>query len=133
MSLSEPDKVYELQEVMDNGMRVYKDEEDNTFFQQDLDSPLVSEADAGGRKAFMTKCDEKLRDWEGRAKKRMREGFGNLYPGLFCLAGFHGLQYHSGNCLNILICIQAVPPTYPQIQPLFLLPVGYLPFLFNLG
>ena len=81
VSLSEPDKVYELQEVMDNGMRVYKDEEDNTFFQQDLDSPLVSEADAGGRKAFMTKCDEKLRDWEGRAKKRMREGFDPLPPG----------------------------------------------------
>ena len=84
VSLSEPDKVYELQEVMDNGMRVYKDEEDNTFFQQDLDSPLVSEADAGGRKAFMTKCDEKLRDWEGRAKKRMREGFDPLPPGGGC-------------------------------------------------
>ena len=82
--MSEPDKVYELQEVMDNGMRVYKDEEDNTFFQQDLDSPLVSEADAGGRKAFMTKCDEKLRDWEGRAKKRMREGFDPLPPGGGC-------------------------------------------------
>ena len=53
VSLREPDKVYELQVVMANGMRIYKNEEGRTFFQQDLDSPLVSEEEAGGKMAFM--------------------------------------------------------------------------------
>ena len=78
VSLREPDKVYELQEVMTNGMRVYKDEEGKTFFQQDLDSPLVSEEDAGGKKAFMALCDKKLEEWEAKVLERRREGFINI-------------------------------------------------------
>ena len=81
VSLREPDKVYELQEVMANGMRVYKDEEGKTFFQQDLDSPLVSEEDAGGRKAFMAMCDERKKEWEEKVLERRREGFAPLPPG----------------------------------------------------
>ena len=81
VSLREPDKVYELQEVMANGMRVYKDEEGKTFFQQDLDSPLVSEENAGGKKAFMAMCDEKMREWKEKVQERRREGFAPLPPG----------------------------------------------------
>ena len=72
VSLREPDKVYELQEVMANGMRVYKDEEGKTFFHQDLDSPLVSEENAGGKKAFMAMCDEKMREWKEKVQERRR-------------------------------------------------------------
>ena len=75
MSLHEPDKVYELQEVMDNGMRVYKDEESKTYFQQDLDCPLVSEEEAGGKEAFMALCDKRLEEWKTKVLKRRRNGF----------------------------------------------------------
>ncbi len=75
MSLHEPDKVYELQEVMDNGMRVYKDEESKTYFQQDLDCPLVSEEEAGGKNAFMALCDKRLEEWKTKVLERRRNGF----------------------------------------------------------
>ncbi len=75
VSLREPDKVYELQEVMANGMRIYKDEEGRTFFQQDLDSPLVSEEEAGGKMAFMALCDKKKKEWEEKVLERRREGW----------------------------------------------------------
>ena len=78
VSLREPDKVYELQEVMENGMRVYKDEEGKTFFQQDLDSSLVSEEEAGDKKAFMAQCDRKKEEWEEKVLERRREGFINI-------------------------------------------------------
>ena len=75
MSLHEPDKVYELQEVMDNGMRVYKDEESKTYFQQDLDCPLVSEEEAGGKNAFMALCEKRLEEWKAIVGERRRNGF----------------------------------------------------------
>ena len=75
VSLREPDKVYELQEVMANGMRIYKDEEGRTFFQQDLDSPLVSEEEAGGKMAFMALCDKKKKEWEEKVLERRRKGW----------------------------------------------------------
>ena len=78
VSLREPDKVYELQEVMENGMRVYKDEEGKTFFQQDLDCPLVSKEEAGGKKAFMALCDKRLEEWKAKVLERRREGFINI-------------------------------------------------------
>lgn len=63
VSLSSPEKVYRLQEVMYNDMRIYKDETGETYFQQDLDHPLVSETEAGGRQAFMSYCDKKKEEW----------------------------------------------------------------------
>lgn len=74
VSLRDPDKVYELHEVKSNGMRVYKDEADRTYFQQDLDSPLVSKEEAGGMKAFMEMCDERLEEWKKKVWKRRRDG-----------------------------------------------------------
>ena len=75
VSLHEPDKVYELQEVMDNGMRVYKDEKGKTYFQQDLDCPLVSKEEAGDKKAFMALCDKRLEEWKTKVLERRRNGF----------------------------------------------------------
>ena len=78
VSLREPDKVYELQEVMENGMRVYKDEDGKTFFQQDPDCPLVNEEKAGGKKAFMALCDKRKKEWEEKVMERRRDGFINI-------------------------------------------------------
>ena len=75
VSLGEPDKVYELQEVMASGMRVYKDEEGKKFFQQDPDSPLVSEAKAGGKRAFMALCEKRQEEWKRKVEERRRDGF----------------------------------------------------------
>ena len=75
VSLSNPDKVYELQEVMDNGMRVYKDENGKTYFQQDLDSPLVSKEEAGGKEAFKALCDKRLEEWKTKVLERRKNGF----------------------------------------------------------
>ena len=75
VSLHEPDKVYELQEVMDNGMRVYKDEKGKTYFQQDLDCPLVGEEEAGGKEAFMALCDKRQEEWKTKVLERRRNGF----------------------------------------------------------
>ena len=75
VSLREPDKVYELQEVMDSGMRVYKDEKGMTFFQQDLDSPLVSKEEVGDKKAFMALCDAKKAEWKKKVWERRGSGF----------------------------------------------------------
>ena len=63
VSLSSPEKVYRLQEVMYNDMRIYKDETGTIYFQQDPDHPLVSETEAGGRQAFMSYCDKKKEGW----------------------------------------------------------------------
>ena len=89
VSLREPDKVYELQEVTAGGMRVYKDEAGKTFFQQDLDSPLVSEEAAGGKQAFMAVCAERQEEWERKAEERRREGFVPIdaATGGWCLSG----------------------------------------------
>ena len=78
VSLREPDKVYELQEVMENGMRVYKDEDGKTFFQQDPDCPLVNEEKARGKKAFMALCDKRKKEWEEKVMERRRDGFINI-------------------------------------------------------
>ena len=75
VSLREPDRVYELQEVMAGGMRVYKDETGKRFFQQDLDSPLVSEAEAGGKRAFMALCEKRQEEWKAKVRERRRNGF----------------------------------------------------------
>ena len=63
VSLSRPDKVYKLQEVMYNDMRIYKDGAGKTYFQQDLDHPLIGETEAGGRQAFMAYCDKRKEEW----------------------------------------------------------------------
>ena len=75
VSLHEPDKVFELQEVMDNGMRVYKDEKGKTYFQQDLDCPLVSKEEAGGKEAFKALCDKRLEEWKTKVLERRKNGF----------------------------------------------------------
>ena len=75
VSLREPDKVYELQEMMAGGMRVYKDEEGKTYFQQDLDCPLVSEEEAGGKNAFMALCEKRQEEWKAKVCERRRYGF----------------------------------------------------------
>ena len=75
VSLHEPDKVFELQEVMDNGMRVYKDEKGKTYFQQDLDCPLVGKDEAGGKEAFMALCDKRQEEWKTKVRERRRNGF----------------------------------------------------------
>ncbi|MGN0281711.1 MAG: hypothetical protein ACI4B3_05355, partial [Prevotella sp.] len=43
--------------------------------QQDLDCPLVSESDAGGKEEFMALCDARLKEWEEKVKERRNEGF----------------------------------------------------------
>ena len=102
VSLREPDKVYELQEVMENGMRVYKDEDGKTFFQQDPDCPLVSEEKAGGKKAFMALCDKRKKEWEEKVMERRRDGFINIngetvfkyeHRPVECTRGFVNLVY----------------------------------------
>ena len=89
VSLREPDKVYELQEVMDNDMRIYKDDKGKMFFQQDLDSPLVSKEEAGGKKAFMALCDAKKEEWKTKVWERRRNGFVQVdaTTGEWCLNG----------------------------------------------
>lgn len=89
VSLREPDKVYELQEVMAGGMRVYKDETGKTFFQQDLDSPLVSKEEAGGKKAFMVLCDARKEEWKAKVWESRRNCFVHVdaTTGAWCLDG----------------------------------------------
>ena len=89
VSLYEPDKVYELQEVMAGGMRVYKDEKGKTFFQQDLDSPLVSKEEAGGKNAFMVLCDKRLEEWKAKVWESRRNCFVHVdaTTGAWCLDG----------------------------------------------
>ena len=89
VSLREPDKVYELQEVMAGGMRVYKDEKGKTFFQQDLDSPLVSKEEAGGKKAFMVLCDARKEEWKAKVCESRRNCFVHVdaTTGAWCLDG----------------------------------------------
>ena len=89
VSLREPDKVYELQEVMAGGMRVYKDEKGKTFFQQDLDSPLVSKEEAGGKKAFMVLCDARKEEWKAKVGESRRNCFVHVdaTTGAWCLDG----------------------------------------------
>ncbi len=89
VSLREPDKVYELQEVMAGGMRVYKDEKGKTFFQQDLDSPLVSKEEAGGKKAFMVLCEARKEEWKAKMWESRRNCFVHVdaTTGAWCLDG----------------------------------------------
>ena len=89
VSLREPDKVYGLQEVMAGGMRVYKDEKGKTFFQQDLDSPLVSKEEAGGKKAFMVLCDARKEEWKAKVWESRRNCFVHVdaTTGAWCLDG----------------------------------------------
>ena len=89
VSLREPDKVYELQEVMAGGMRVYKDEKGKTFFQQDLDSPLVSQEEAGDKKAFMVLCDARKEEWKAKVWESRRNCFVHVdaTTGAWCLDG----------------------------------------------
>ena len=89
VSLREPDKVYELQEVMAGGMRVYKDEKGKTFFQQDLDSPLVSKEEAGGKKAFMVLCEARKEEWKAKVGESRRNCFVHVdaTTGAWCLDG----------------------------------------------
>lgn len=89
VSLREPDKVYELQEVMAGGMRVYKDEKGKTFFQQDLDSPLVSKEEAGDKKAFMVLCDARKEEWKAKVWESRRNCFVHVdaTTGAWCLDG----------------------------------------------
>ena len=111
VSLREPDKVYELQEVMAGGMRVYKDEKGKTFFQQDLDSPLVSKEEAGGKKAFMVLCDARKEEWKAKVGESRRNCFVHVdaTTGAWCLDGgqaekdgeFYRIvasQPHDGGC-----------------------------------
>lgn len=69
VSLSNPEKVYKLQEVMYNDMRIYMDEAGETYFQQDLDHPLVSENEAGGWQAFLDVCERKKEEWQMAVEK----------------------------------------------------------------
>ena len=89
VSLREPDKVYELQEVTDGGMRVYKDEEGKMYFQQDLDCPLVCTEEAGAKKAFVALCEKKLEEWKTKVWERRRNGFlhVDVATGKWCLNG----------------------------------------------
>lgn len=89
VSLREPDKVYELLEVMDNGMRIYKDEKGKIFFQQDLDAPLVSKEEAGSKKSFMAQCDDRQEAWKRKVLERRRNGFVQVdaTTGEWCLNG----------------------------------------------
>ena len=89
VSLREPDKVYELQEVMAGGLRVYKDEKGKTFFQQDLDSPLVSKEEAGDKKAFMVLCDARKEEWKAKVGESRRNCFVHVdaTTGAWCLDG----------------------------------------------
>ena len=54
---------------------MYKDEKGKTYFQQDLDSPLVGKEEAGGKEAFMALCDKRQEEWKTKVLERRRNGF----------------------------------------------------------
>ena len=72
ISFALPDKVLQLQAVKPNLARIYKDEQGKVFLQQDPDHAPVGEAEAGGRKTFMTLCDKEQKAWE-ETKKSIRK------------------------------------------------------------
>ena len=74
---------------MAGGMRVYKDEKGKTFFQQDLDSPLVSKEEAGGKKAFMVLCEARKEEWKAKVWESRRNCFVHVdaTTGAWCLDG----------------------------------------------
>ena len=67
-----PGKVLQLQSVKPNQMRIYKDEHGKVFLQQDLDHAPIGEEEAGGRKAFMARCDKEQEAWE-ETKRNIRK------------------------------------------------------------
>ena len=72
ISFAMPDKVLQLQAVKPNLARIYKDEQGKVFLQQDPDHAPAGEAEAGGRKTFMTLCDKEQKAWE-ETKKSIRK------------------------------------------------------------
>ena len=96
VSLAMPDKVLQLQAVRQKHMRIYKDEQGVVFVQQDLDHAPVSEAEAGGRKAFVTLCSRERQAWEemvtsiGRCTLKWddKKGWWEIPEGLLRKRGF---------------------------------------------
>ena len=96
VSLAMPDKVLQLQAVRQKHMRIYKDEQGVVFVQQDLDHAPVSEAEAGGRKAFVTLCSRERQAWEemvtsiGRCTLKWddKKGWWKIAGGLLRKRGF---------------------------------------------
>ena len=72
ISFAMPGKVLQLQAVKPNQMRIYKDEHGKVFLQQDLDHAPIGEEEAGGRKAFMARCDKEQEAWE-ETKRNIRK------------------------------------------------------------
>ena len=96
VSLAMPDRVLQLQAVKQKHMRIYKDEQDVVFVQQDLDHAPVSEVEAGGRKAFMALCSRERQAWEemvtsiGRCTLKWddKKGWWEIPEGLLRKRGF---------------------------------------------
>ena len=59
VSLSNPVRVYRLEETHQNGLRVFRDDWGNVYLQQDPDHPLVPETDVS-REEMMSCCNEGL-------------------------------------------------------------------------
>ena len=82
VSLSNPARVYRLEETNQNGLRVFRDDSGNVYLQQDPDHSPVAETDVS-REEMMSCCNEgmqRLRRINDDAKNNMRAALINKYP-----------------------------------------------------
>ena len=82
VSLSNPARVYRLEETHQNGLRVFRDDWGNVYLQQDPDHSPVAETDVS-REEMMSCCNEglqRLRRINDDAKNNMRAALINKYP-----------------------------------------------------
>ena len=82
VSLSNPARVYRLEETHQNGLRVFRDDWGNVYLQQDPDHSPVAETDVS-REEMMSCCNEglqRLRRINDDVKNNMRAALINKYP-----------------------------------------------------
>ena len=82
VSLSNPARVYRLEETHQNGLRVFRDDWGNVYLQQDPDHSPVAETDVS-REEMMGCCNEglqRLRRINDDVKNNMRAALINKYP-----------------------------------------------------
>ena len=82
VSLTNPARVYRLEETHQNGLRVFRDDWGNVYLQQDPDHSPVAETDVS-REEMMSCCNEglqRLRRINDDVKNNMRAALINKYP-----------------------------------------------------
>ena len=82
VSLSNPARVYRLEETHQNGLRVFRDDWGNVYLQQDPDHSPVAETDVS-REEMMSCCNEglqRLMRINDDVKNNMRAALINKYP-----------------------------------------------------